>query len=403
MDVLAAAFWGGFFTVAAFMLGAGVAAAVRGIWRVAAVGATYSIVPSFFVASFIGLLPFTDETTHLRYLAHLTVLGSVGLTSQLLLVLRGYRNPASDQSLRSRLVLSGLAVLLAGWLLEPWHALWLAYAHATLLGVWLVMLALRKALRGNRVAWISVVGVSLSVVSLGSLATIAAMDGPAPLVLHGLAAFSSMAYVAIMGWTMWMRYAYAAELRHVLAQGPSFDPVTRLPSHAHAGRLVGSFLRSGPARPLGVIAVSLANLPALEQLHGRAAYNHALFVTAGRLRRCTPLGAELGRLGEDGFLVLLRSDDLELLKHVAAKVRGALTASVHVGTDVDSPAAAAVPSDWVANVGIGIRLCKEPEQAGSAVAAARAMSRAAAAVGSRIMFSEGREAPYEEVKLERLT
>lgn len=398
MDVLAAAFWGGFFTVAAVMLGAAAAAAARGIWRVAAVGATYSIVPSFFVASFIGLLPFTDETVHVRYLAHLSVLGAVGLTSQLLLVLRGYRKPASDQALRSRLALFGIAVLAIGWLLQPLHALWLAYAHATLNALWLIGLALRKALRGNRVAWISVAGVSLAILSLGALASIAAIEQPTPLVLHALGAFSSMAYIAIMGWAMWMRYTYAAELRHVLAQGPSFDPVTRLPSHAHTGRLVGSFQRSGSPCPLGVLAVSLANIATLEQLHGRAAYNHALFVTAGRLRRCAPLGAELGRLGEDGFLVLLRSDDTELLKHVAAKVRRTLAALIQVGTDVDSPDAAAVPSDWAADVGIGITLCKEPGMAGSAVATARAASRAALAFGSRIVFSEGRDARSEEVK-----
>lgn len=383
--------------MATIMLLAGAAAAARGIWRVAAVGATYSILPSFFVASFIGLFPFADETVHLRYLAHLTVLGAVGLTSQLLLVLRGYRKPESDQALRTTLVVLGIAVLAAGWLLQPLHALWLAYAHGTSLGIWLISIAVRKALRGNRVAWISVVGVSLAIVSLGSLASIAAVQPPAPLALHALAAISSMAYIAIMGWAMWMRYTYAAELRHVLAQGPSFDPVTRLPSHAHAGRLVGSFLRSSSPRPLGVLAISLANVTALEQLHGRAAYNHALFVTAGRLRRCTPLGAELGRLGEDGFLVLLRSDDAQLLKHVAVKVRRALSGPIHVGTDLDSPDAAAVPSEWAADVGIGITLCREPAMAGSAVATARAVSRAASAFASRIAYSEGRGARHEEV------
>jgi hypothetical protein len=51
---------------------------------------------------------------------------------------------------------------------------------------------------------------------------------------------------------------------------------------------VGSFLRSGSAQSLGVVAVTLANLATLEALYGRAAYNHALYVSAGRLRRCTP-------------------------------------------------------------------------------------------------------------------
>ena len=51
-----------------------------------------------------------------------------------------------------------------------------------------------------------------------------------------------------------------------------------------------------------------ANLYALEQLHGRAAFNHALFVCAGRLRRVVPQNVEMGRLGEDGFLPFIRRE-----------------------------------------------------------------------------------------------
>jgi GGDEF domain-containing protein len=396
MHPVAAAFWGGFFTVAAFMLVAAIAAAAKGVRRVAAVGMTFSLLPALFICSYLGLLPI-DHGAAQRFLAHLNVLGAFALTSQLLLVLRGYRKPMADRPLQLGMLLAGLAVLAVSWVMPPAAGFSLSYIYANALGLWLIAIALMKALRGNRVAWISAGAVSLALVSLGCVAWIFERGGAAPIALHAVAAVSSLSYIAIMGWTLWMRYAYALELKQVLAQGPSFDPVTRLPSHAHAGRLVGSFLRSGSAQPLGVVAVSLANLASLESLNGRAAYNHALYVSAGRLRRTAPMGAQLGRLGDDGFLVLLRTTDPELLKQVASKVRRALTQPIHVGADMDANEGDAVPTEWVADVGVGVTLSKEPDAAGSAVATARAMSRAALAATGRIVYSEGRDGPFHEV------
>ena len=56
-----------------------------------------------------------------------------------------------------------------------------------------------------------------------------------------------------------------------------------------------------PTRPVGVIAVSIGNFFALENLHGKAAVNHALFVCASRLRRCVPADVEMGRLARRRF------------------------------------------------------------------------------------------------------
>jgi GGDEF domain-containing protein len=399
MAPLAAAFWGGFFTVACLMLAVSIAAAVRGLWRIAVVGATFALVPALFVSAYIGLLPFEDPATHYRFLAHLTVFGAVGLALQLLVILRGYRKPTADQKVGFWLLVSGGALLAASWLASASAALWLSCGFALALSLVLIGLALRKALRGNRAAWISVAGVTLAVMSLASLSWIVANQGAVALAVHAAGATSSLAYIAIMGWAMWMRYSYALEMRQVLAQGPSFDPVTRLPSHAHTGKLVGSFLRSGAAKPLGVLAVSISNLPLLEQLHGRAAYNHALYVAAGRLRRCMPLGAQLGRLGEDGFLALVRSDDVELLKQLSARVRRSLTHPVHLALEPDAAVRERSPTEWVPDVGIGITLQREADRAAGAVATARAMSRAACAYPSRIVFAEHRDAPCLEVEV----
>jgi GGDEF domain-containing protein len=396
MDPLAAAFWGGFFTVAAFMLLVAVGAAATGLTRMATVAATYSLVPALFIYAYLGLLPLRDPAAHARFLAHLNVLGTVGLASQLLLVLRGYTKQVADQRLRLALLATGCGVLAVSWLLTPQSAFWLSLACAAAMASWLIVLALVKAIRGNRSAWISVAGVTLALVSLLSVSWLFAAGGVAPVAVHAVAATSSIAYVAIMGWALWTRYAYALELRQVLAQGPSFDPVTRLPSYAHAGKLVGSFLRSGSSQPLGVLVVSLANLALLEQLHGRAAYNHALYVSAGRLRRSVPVGTQLGRVGDDGFLVLVRTHDPELLKHTGAKIRRLLTQPIRLGAELDSQANA-LHGEWTAEVGIGMTMRNEPESAGHAVATARALSRTALALTSRIVYSEGLNAPLQEV------
>ena len=125
MAPLAAAFWGGFFTVAGFMLAVAIAAAARRSWRIAAVAATFALLPALFVSAFIGLLSFGDDAVHFRFLAHLSVLGAIGLTSQLFVILRGYRKPVADQNLGRWLLASGAALLAVSWLVPPQRALWL--------------------------------------------------------------------------------------------------------------------------------------------------------------------------------------------------------------------------------------------------------------------------------------
>src|SRR5665647_591056 len=125
-----------------------------------------------------------------------------------------------------------------------------------------------------------------------------------------------MAYLATMATALWIRYSYLIEVRAAVAHGPSYDPVTRMRSHAETGQMVGlAFFRQhdDTTRALAVIVISIGNLYALENLHGRAALNHALFVCASRLRRCVPADIEMGRLFDDGFLLISRNaKDMDL-------------------------------------------------------------------------------------------
>jgi hypothetical protein len=81
---------------------------------------------------------------------------------------------------------------------------------------------------------------------------------------------------AVMAAATWSRYSYLLELSEVMAHGPSYDPVTRMRSHSETGQLVGDvfFQPRGRGRARRRARVCIANLYALENLHGRAAFNH---------------------------------------------------------------------------------------------------------------------------------
>ena len=213
------------------------------------------------------------------------------------------------------------------WLLDAWHALAFGSVVALAVGCGGLMMTIRSARRGDRLAWVGVFAVSFMLVTLIGLSWIALDREGVPWQVHPVSAVAGTAYLAAMATMMWQRYSYLIELREVLAQGPRYDPITRMRSNAETGHMVGlAFFRQqqDPARPVGVIAISIGNLYALENLHGRAAVNHALFVCASRLRRCVPADVEMGRLGDDGFLLVARNaTDLQRLVQLGRLVAAA--------------------------------------------------------------------------------
>src|SRR5207253_6389515 len=134
-------------------------------------------------------------------------------------------------------------------------------------------------------------GVSFMLVAVAGLTWIA-FERDVGWPVHAVSAVAGMAYLAVMAYALWARYSYLLELSEAMAQGPAYDPVTRMLSHSETSHMLNDVFvrRHGEVRVIGIIVISIANLYALENLHGRAAFNHALFICASRLRRCVPAG-----------------------------------------------------------------------------------------------------------------
>lgn len=398
MHILAAGFWGAFFATAGLMLAASLAAFARSHRRVALMAGLSAVVSAGFVLAYLGWLPL-EGATESRLLAHLAVLVATTLALMLLALLGLLRNRVFARRVTAGLAVPGVLVVAAGWALPAWDALLLASGWAFLLGALMWSVALRSALRGDRLAWSTVTGVSFMLVSLAGLSWIA-LDRAVPWPVHAASALAGMAYLAVMAAALWGRYAYLLELAEVMAHGPSYDPVTRMRSHSETGQLVGEmfFRRDGDARPIGVIAICISNLYALENLHGRAAFNHALFICAGRLRRCATEAVEMGRLGDDGFLLLARQmHDLGELAALARQIRDQLSRPVALSTSSAPGRIDSAGTVWMADVGIGVMSTTTAARPSQAVAAVRAMARTGWSYASRLAFYDDREGRIAEL------
>jgi GGDEF domain-containing protein len=386
MDAWGAGFWGAFFGTATLMLGVSLFAYARLHRRVALMAGLSAVLSASFVIGYLGWLPFAPAT-EARVLAHLAVFAASVLAVMLLSLLGLLRQPGTRPKLVALAVVDA-AVLGAGWLLDARSALVLGSAAAFSLGIVMLAVTLRSARRGDRLAWLTVCGMSFVLVSLAGLSWIA-LDHDVSWTIHAVSAVAGMAYLSVMASALWLRYSYLVELSEVMAHGPSYDPVTRMRSHSETGQMVGDifFHRDAEARPVGVLAICIANLYALENLHGRAAFNHALFVCAGRLRRVVPETVEMGRLGDDGFLLLTRSmDDLRKLAPLARQIRDRLARPVSLSISREPGRIEAAGTVWSADVGIGLLATNTQVRPAAAVATARAMARTAWSFASRLAF-----------------
>jgi GGDEF domain-containing protein len=390
MDSIAIGFWGAFFGSVGLMLAGALAAYARSQHRVALTAALSSVVSALFVIAYLGWFPIGDDSVQARLLAHVATLTSVVLAMMLLAMLGVLRKREVARAIWRGMISVGVLVVATGWLLEPTQSLVLSSVMAIFIGLAMLFICVSSAQRGDRLAWIAVSGVTCMLVAVAGLSWIALSPGGAPWPVHAVSAVAGMAYLATMAAALWVRYSYLIELREAVSHGPRYDPVTRMRSHAETGQMVGlAFFRRHDDfdRPVGVIVVSIGNLYTLENLHGRAALNHALFVCASRLRRCVPGNVEMGRLGEDGFLLLLRDVvQVERLLQLGRVVAERLARPVALSTG-DAPQDVELgKTDWEAQVGVGVLASTAQVRPSDAISMTRAMSRTAWSYTSRVAW-----------------
>ena len=406
MEKLIIGLWGCFFGMTVVILAGSVVAYLRGLHRVSMNAALTALFSALYAVAFLGGFAMGSAGSLARFLAHLTVLVAGFLTYQLLMTLSLLRTPDSRQRTAYALVGVCVVVLALGWLLSPLQALAVSSAVSCVLALFALATSLRSAVKGERLAWVAVVSVFCILVALAGFAWIALRRDQALLAVHVITAVAATLYVASLAHVMWTRYEYLIELHEVMAHGPGYDPVTRMRSHLETGQMVGDIFkgfRDKPS-PMGVVVLTIANLYALEQLHGAPAVNNAFFVCAGRLRRWVPRQVEIGRLGKDGFLLIMQNcTDSKRVIDMARAVEVRLRRSVTLNTSREVSRLGTGSTVWVAEIGVGVLVVANPTAKGSeAISAALRMSRTAVSYTSKIAWFDHTSAEPVELPVLKL-
>lgn len=383
-------FWGGYFGATVLTLAAALFAFARRLHRVALNAALAAMLSAMFVLVFLGALPIEEGASLQRVLALVSVAVAVPLFYMFLSILGVLRTTPVRQRVMAALTVLAVATMTMSCMLPASQALQLGLMTCWLAGLMALVFSIRSAMRGDRQAWVLLSGVVCMLLALAGLGWIALDRAQVPWFVHAFSALAATAYVALIAVVLWMRYYYLIELQEVMAHGPSHDPVTRMRTHQATGSMVGEAFKNyrNDAVPLGMIVVSIGNLPVLQNLYGQAAVNHALFVCAGRLRSTVPAHVDIGRLADDSFLLLVRGGAAsQTLLELALAVQSRLSQSVVLHTRLEAMSTARHQTRWEAEIGVGVqRVWRVDARAANAVAMARGMSRTAWSFPSRVAW-----------------
>lgn len=390
MEKLIHGLWGCFFGMTVIILIGSVFAYVRSLHRIALNAALTALISAFYAVAFLGGLPFVDADNLARFLAFFTALIAGFLNYQFLMTLNMLKVRGTKQAALTALVTLCVGVFILGWVVSPHQALLVSSLLSGLLAVSALVISIRSALRGERLAWAAVVSVLCSLVAMLGLTWIALNRDQSLPVVHVVTAVAATLYLVSLAYFMWKRYVYLIELHEVMAHGPGYDPVTRMRSHLETGQMVGNIFRSfrDKPSPMGVVVLTIANLYALQQLYGIAAVNNAFFVCAERLRHWVPRQVKMGRLGEDGFLLIMQNClDSKQVIDMARAIELQLRRSVKLSASREATLAGTDSVTWVAEMGVGILMVANPQSRGSdAIAMGRRMARTAISYPSRIAW-----------------
>ena len=406
MEKLIYGLWGFFFGITVVILAGALVAYARSLHRIALNAGLTALLSAFYAVAFLGGLPIDDADTLMRFLAFLTASIAGFLNYQFLLALGMLKEPGAKQRALIGLLVLCLGVLIIGWLLSAHQALAISTLASTLLALCALGDSLRSAIKDERLAWVAVVNVFSTFVGISGLAWIALDRENYLFTVHVVTAVAATFYVASLAYIIWTRYEYLIELHEVMAHGPGYDPVTRMRSHQETGQMVGDIFKNFRKKPspMGVVVLTIANLYMLEQLHGAAAVNNAFFVCAGRLRRWVPRHVEMGRLGTDGFVLIMQNcTDSKHVIDMARAIEARLRRSVKLNTSREVSQLGAGNTVWVAEIGVGVLMIANPQSRGSdAIAMGRRMSRTAISYASRSAWfdhSSGETVELPDIRL----
>lgn len=406
MQTLAIGLWGCFFGASLLVLSGAAFAFSRSMYRIGVNASLAAIGPVFVAAAFLGGQSIANRDVWLRFLAHLTAIVGALLVYQLLNILGSLKTASNRKRTKVFFVAVCVIALGASWFLTPADALRLCGVVAFLMAVYAWVVSIRNALRGDNLAWVAVISVSLVITSYFGLSFGALNPDQWTWKIQALTAASATGYMLTLGFINWQRYAYLLELRKVMVYGPAYDPVTRMRSHAETGKMArdifGHHIHAN--EPLGVIVLTIANLYALKKLHGLAAVNSALFLTAVRLKRALPANVDVGRLGPDGFLLIMRNcPDSGRLIMLAHDLNRRLHKSVKLTIDPDIEQLETASTVWQAQIGIGALIVIDPGTSSKdAITMGHNMSRTAVSYASRIAWfdhSSGEIVELPDVRL----
>lgn len=390
MEKLAIGLWGFFYGGSVLVLCGAVFAYSRSMHRIGINAGWAAVGPAFALSAFSGILPINDQDTLLRLLALLTAAVAGLLVYQLLNILGELQTPVRRSRTKVLFVLAGTAAMAIGWTLSPPDALLMCGLIAFIVTLYAWGVSFRKALRGDSVAWVAIVTVGVIVSSFGCLLYGVLYPERWTWKLQAIAAACASAYIIALAGINWVRYSYLLESQKIMEYGPAYDPITRMRSRSETSVMARGIFnqKKSASEPLGVIVLTIANLYSLEKLHGTAAVNSALFLIAGRLKRALPARVEIGRLGFDGFLLIMHNcRDCRRLINLAQDITRRLHKSATLNTNPAVQQLESAQTVWQAQVGLGVLQITHLETTSlDAITMGRNMSHAAISYPSRIAW-----------------
>lgn len=376
MNAISIGFWGAFFGSTAFALSIALLAFWRAAPKVASTTSLAVLLSCAYAIVFLGWVPALSGALLVRLQALVGVVATAVLCL-LLFILLGTFGTRQGQSRARRVVVAlGLSASAALLTLPPRIGLQFAVGVAFLVAGSAILVSILSARRGERAGRFTLAGLPCVCIGMAGLDWYALFPLATPWQVHVVSATGAMGYVLCVGAAMWSRYAYLIEVRNIVRHGPNFDPLSRMPTYGDGGALRAAYSAT-PGRGYGVVVVSLSNLELLEQLHGRAAYNHAVFVCASRLRKLGFAGVELVRLPEDSFALLTpHPRDPQQLVDQARRILRRLTRPITLQTS-QHPVDELEGTLWEASVGLGVVLEPSHCSLDVVITGARAIARSA--------------------------